>query len=199
MLQLQFSSYQTACGINVNWPAAKSNWGAAKILQKFFDLLLKSSSLLPHKAKYLAHITYFICNLHNQKLQHYVLGKNTTIVQNAIMFAQKKDAEHCIIEGSHNHNSGHDVNSIYNKQTDNQNNMGSCYACNHPHLVRDCNESICNRCRSNLDNHTPAKCPRKSPLMDSKYQTPLIIITALEINLMVTMTQMCNFLLPPVK
>ena len=44
-------------------------------VQRFSDLLLKSSGLIPHQAKDLAHITYFICNLHNQKLQHYVLGK----------------------------------------------------------------------------------------------------------------------------
>ena len=56
-------------------------------VQRFLDLLLKSSGLLPHQAKDLAHITHFICNLHNQKLQHYVLGKNPTSVQNAIMLA----------------------------------------------------------------------------------------------------------------
>ena len=41
--------------------------------------------------------------------------------------------------------------------------MGPCHACSSPHLVRDCNESICNRFRPNLDNHTPAKCIRKRP------------------------------------
>ena len=59
-------------------------------IQKFSDLLLKSSDLLPHQAKDLAHITHFICNLHNQKLQHYVLGKSPTSVQNTITLAQKK-------------------------------------------------------------------------------------------------------------
>ena len=49
-------------------------------VQKFSDLLLMSSGLLPHQAKDLAHITHFICNLHNQKLQHYVLGTNPTSV-----------------------------------------------------------------------------------------------------------------------
>ena len=39
--------------------------------------------------------------------------------------------------------------------------MGPCHAHNSPHLVRDCNESICSRCRPNLDKHTPAKCIRK--------------------------------------
>ena len=57
--------------------------------------------------KALVYITHFICNLHNQKLQHYVLGKNPTSVQNAITLAQKRDAELCIIGGLHNHNSGH--------------------------------------------------------------------------------------------
>ena len=40
--------------------------------------------------------------------------------------------------------------------------MGSSHACSGPHLVRDCNESICSRCRPNhAYNHTPAKCIRK--------------------------------------
>ena len=72
-------------------------------VQRFLDLLQKSSSLLPHQAKDLAHITNFIGNLHNQKLQHYVLGKNPTSVQSNITLAQKKDAELWIIEELHNH------------------------------------------------------------------------------------------------
>ena len=44
-------------------------------VQRFLDPVLKSSGLLPHQAKGFAHITHFISNLHNQKLQHYVLGK----------------------------------------------------------------------------------------------------------------------------
>ena len=79
-------------------------------MQRFFDLPLKSSSLPPQKAKDFVHITHFICTLHNQKLQHYVLGRNPTSVQNAIMLAQKKDVELHIIEGLHNHDSGHKVN-----------------------------------------------------------------------------------------
>ena len=59
-------------------------------VKRFSDLLLKSSGLLPHQAKDLAHITHSIQNLYDQKLQHYVLGKNPTSVQNAIMLAQKK-------------------------------------------------------------------------------------------------------------
>ena len=42
---------------------------------RFSDLLLKSSGLLLHQANDLVHITHFICNLHNQKLQHYLLDK----------------------------------------------------------------------------------------------------------------------------
>ena len=49
-------------------------------VQRLSDLLLKSSGSLPHQAKNLAHVTHFICNLLNQKLQHYVLGKNLTSV-----------------------------------------------------------------------------------------------------------------------
>ena len=95
-------------------------------IKKFSDLLLKSSSLLPHQAKDMDHITHFIHNLHNQKLQHYVLCKNPTSVQNAIAIVQKKDVELCIIGGLHNHDSGHKVNNIYSKQNDNPNNMGPC-------------------------------------------------------------------------
>ena len=50
-------------------------------IQRFSDLLLKSSGLLPHQANDLMHITHFIRNLHNQKLQHYILGKNPTSAQ----------------------------------------------------------------------------------------------------------------------
>ena len=66
-------------------------------VQNILDLLLKSSGLLLHQAKDLAHITHFIYKLHNQKLQHHVLGKNPTSVQNAITLAQKKDVKLCII------------------------------------------------------------------------------------------------------
>ena len=48
-------------------------------VQQFLDLLLKSCGLLPHQAKDLAHITHFIGNLHNQKLQHYVLIKKSNL------------------------------------------------------------------------------------------------------------------------
>ena len=58
--------------------------------------------------------------------------------------------------------------------------MGPCVACNGPHLIKDCTESICNGCKPNLDNNTPAKS--QTP--------PITITTALEINLMVTMTLM---------
>ena len=141
-------------------------------VQKFSDVLLKSSGLLLQQAKDLAHITHFICNLHNQKLQYYMLGKNPTSVQNAIMLAQKRDVELHIIEGLHNHDSGHEV-SIFNKQNNNQNNKGPCHACNGPHLVKDCNESICNRCKPNLDNHTPDIYPRRIP-PDRQQKKPLL-------------------------
>ena len=41
--------------------------------------------------------------------------------------------------------------------------MGPCHACKSPHLVKDCNDSTCNRCGPNLVNHTPARYPRKRP------------------------------------
>ena len=76
--------------------------------------------------------------------------------------------------------------------------MGPCHACNGPHLVKDCNESICNRCRPNLDNHTPAKCPRKRPTNRQQNQTFLTLTTAIGFNKMVRMTQMLNYQFPPV-
>ena len=57
-----------------------------------------------------------ICNLHNQKQHHYVLGQNPTSVQNAITLTQKKDAELHIIEGLHNHDPEHEINHISDKQ-----------------------------------------------------------------------------------
>ena len=89
-------------------------------MQKISDLLLTSSGLLPHQSKDLAYIMHFICNLHNQKLQHYVLGKNPTSVQNAITIAQNKDAELCIIEGLHNHDPEHENNNISSNQYQSQ-------------------------------------------------------------------------------
>ena len=57
-------------------------------IQRFLDLLLKSSGLLPHQAKRPSiHYAFY------QKLQHYVLGKNPTSVKNAFTLAHKKDAE----------------------------------------------------------------------------------------------------------
>ena len=84
-------------------------------IQRCSDFLLKSSSLLPHQAKDLACVTHLICNLHNQKLQNYVLGKNPTSVQNAITLAQKKNMELCIIESLHSHDPGHEINNIASK------------------------------------------------------------------------------------
>ena len=89
-----------------------------------------------------------------------MLGKSTS-VQNAITLGQRKDAESPIIEGLHNHDTGHEINNIDNEQNNNQNNMGPCHACNGPHLVKDCEDSICKGCKPNLDSHTPARCPRK--------------------------------------
>ena len=56
-------------------------------VQRFSDLLLKASSLLPQQATDFIHIMHFICNLHSQKVQYYVLGKSPTSVQNAISLA----------------------------------------------------------------------------------------------------------------
>ena len=84
------------------------------------------------------------------------------------MLAQKMDAELHIIKVLHSHDSDHEINNITNKQSNNQKNMGPWHACCGPHLARDCNESIYNRCRPNLDSHASAKCIRKIP--PSRYQ-----------------------------
>ena len=132
----------------------------------FSDLLLNPSGLLPHHAKDLEHITHFISNLHNQKSQHYILGKNPTSVHNAIMLIQKKDTELKIIERLHNHDSDHDIHNINLSQYDKPNNLGPCHACNCPHLIIDCNETICLRCGPNLNSHAPSKCPKRFDLLN---------------------------------
>ena len=53
-----------------------------------------------------------MCNLYNPKIATLILGKSSTSVQNAIRLAQKKDAELCIIEGLHSHESGHEINKL---------------------------------------------------------------------------------------
>ena len=112
-------------------------------MQRFSDLLLKSSGLLPHQAKDLAHITHFIRNLHNQKLQYYVLGKNPTSVQNTITSMQKKDAELKIIERLHNHHLGHKINNICISHNNKPNNIRPCHAWNGPHFIKECDETMC--------------------------------------------------------
>ena len=52
----------------------------------------------------------------------------------------------------------------------NQFNIGPCHVCNGPHLIKNCNNSICGRCKSNLDKHTPSQCHRKCPF--NKQQSP---------------------------
>ena len=103
-------------------------------------------------------------------MQHYVLSKNPTLVQNAITLAQKKDTELGIKEGLHADNRGHEINNIYTKHNDKTTNIGPCHACNGTHLIGNCNEPICGRCTSNLDTHTPARCLEKHPF--SKHQIP---------------------------
>ena len=66
------------------------------------------------------------------------------------MLVQKKDAKLCIIEGLHNHDPGHKLNNIYNKQHENQNSsIGSYHACNGLHLIKDCEDSVCKRYKPN--------------------------------------------------
>ena len=50
--------------------------------------------------------------------------------------------------------------------------MGPYHACNGPHLIKDCNESTCGRCKLNLDNHTPSKCSRKFPFNRQQSSNP---------------------------
>ena len=78
----------------------KPTWTLQDYVQNFSDLLFKSSGLLPHQAIDLAHITHFIHKFHNQKLQHYVLGKNPTSVQNPITInlTQKKMLNYALLK-----------------------------------------------------------------------------------------------------
>ena len=123
-------------------------------VQRFSDLLPKSSSLLPHQAKDLVHITYFIRNLHNQKLQLYVLGKNPMSVQNAITWTKnywrspQPEADHAI----------HNI-SLNQKEKPSKP-PGPCHTFNGPLTsLKDCDEAICLRCKPSFNDHSPAKCP----------------------------------------
>ena len=133
-------------------------------VQKFSDVLLKSSRSSPNQAKDLAHITHFIRNLHNQKLQHYILGKNPLSVQNAIMSAQKKDEELRMIKGLHNHDAGHEINNVCTKHNNKPINTGPCHACNGPHLIKDCNKSTCGRCSQTYINTHHLRALENSPI-----------------------------------
>ena len=114
------------------------------------------------------------------------------MVQNAITLAQKKDAELRITEGLHNHDSDHEINNIYPEHNDKQINI------NGPHLITDCNESTCGRCKLNLENHTPLKCPRKHPFNNNKVPIPFIaLITAIEVKSIATLNQTYNCLFLP--
>ena len=75
--------------------------------KSFQTYSLSTAAYYCAKLKDFAHITHFIHNLHDQKLQHYVLHKNPNSVQNAITLAQKKDAELHIITGVHNDDPEH--------------------------------------------------------------------------------------------
>ena len=122
---------------------------------------LKFTSLLPYQAKDLAHKLHLICDLNNQKLQQHVLGKNPISVQNVITLAQKNDAELCIIEGLHNHHPEYKINHISNKQYQAKSiSPGPFHICSGPNLIRDCKGSLCKRCKLNLDNHAPGRCPK---------------------------------------
>ena len=104
-----------------------------------------------------------------------MLGKNPTSVQNAITIAQKKDSELCIIEGLHNYDPEYEINNISNKQYQNQNsNTGPCHGHSDPHLIKDCKDSVCKRCKPNLDNHAPARWPRRRPPNRQKWLKPLL-------------------------
>ena len=59
-------------------------------IQRFPDIILKSSRLLPHQAKDLAHIMHFIRILHNQKLQHNVLGKKNSHQLRTLLCSHRK-------------------------------------------------------------------------------------------------------------
>ena len=101
-----------------------------------------------------------------------MLGKDPTSVQNAITLAQKKDAELHIIEGSHNHDPEHEVYSISNKYYQNQNSdTGPCHGCSGPYL-KDCEIWVHKRCKPNLDNYVPARCPKRKPPTKQQWLNP---------------------------
>ena len=54
-----------------------------------------------------------------------------------IMLAQKNDTELKIIEGLHNHKSGHKSNNIYPSCNEKSNEIRPCHTCNSPHFIKD--------------------------------------------------------------
>ena len=94
-----------------------------------------------------------------------MLGKIPSSVQNAITLAQKKDTELCMIQGLHNHDPKHKINYISSIKQYHSKSSGPrpCHGCNGPHLIRDCENSVCKKCKLNADNHVPARCPNRKP------------------------------------
>ena len=90
-----------------------------------------------------------------------MLGRNPTSLQNAITIVQKGDPELHVIEGLYNHDPEHKINHISNKKYHSQiSNSGPCHGCSVPHLIRDCKNSVCKRCKPDVDNHVPVQCPK---------------------------------------
>ena len=119
-----------------------------------------------------------------------MLAKSPSSVQNANILAQKKDVELHIIESLHNHDPGHQViiNKIIIKITLDP----AMLATAHTLLKIVMNQYVIDASQILTIIQQP-NVLGKYPTIDSKNQTPLIIIIALEINLIVRMTQMWNF------
>ena len=57
------------------------------------------------------------------------------------------------------------MNTLYPVQNDKSNNIGPDHACSGPHFIKDCDVTMCLRCKLNFNNHMPSKCPRKCHLI----------------------------------
>ena len=166
-------------------------------VQWFSDILWKFSSLLLHQAKDPAHITHFIHNLHSQKLQHYVLSQNPTLIQNIINLAQK-DTELHIIEGLHNHNPVHEINYISNNKQYHGKSSGLWpgHGCLGAHLIMDWKNSVCKKWTwTQVTMCQPGTQMGNLLPNNSNWLTSIVPVPIL-IGLTVTMTKHYNYLCP---
>ena len=64
------------------------------------------------------------------------------------------DAELKVIEGLHSNDLDQKIHNINLSQVEKPINPRPCHACNGPHFIKDCNGTICLKCKPHINNHT---------------------------------------------